>query len=144
MLESDSVNQAGDITLTAKATLDDISSSLIIVPSQPFDVSTTRADVQLTVNHALQNFSEARLRGESAAAVILNPQNGDILAMASVPSFDPQKFIPAIEPDDWDKYDKDLTAPLMNRAVRSFAPGSTFKIPVAFAGCLAGVDRRRW
>ena len=72
------------------------------------------------------------------AAVVINPDNGDVLAMASVPSFDPNAFIPSVSSEDWNKLIKDDTNPLTNRAILSYAPGSTFKTVTALAGLLAG------
>jgi penicillin-binding protein 2 len=106
---------------------------------------TSGNDVYLTLDTDLQYAAEMALRKiERGAVVVIDPATGNILAMASVPSFDPQKFIPAIDEKDYKEYLDNETAPLVNRALRSFAPGSTFKIPVAFAGCLAGIDRRQF
>ena len=65
-----------------------------------------------------------------------------LVAMASVPSFDPNYFIPSIASEDWERYVSDPTNPLVNRAIKDFPPGSTFKIPIALAGCFAGVGGR--
>ena len=77
-----------------------------------------------------------------AAAVVVDPRSGDILAMASVPSYDPNKFIPAIAAKDWLELNKDETDPLLNRAISAYAPGSSYKIPVGLAGLRAGVGNR--
>src|SRR4051812_31483367 len=100
-------------------------------PSQPGSnvFLTLDARVQMIVEQALRHPSLGR-----AAAVVLDPNNGDILAMASVPSFDPNKFIPSISSADWDVLNKDEAVPLVNRAVSGFPPGSTFKIITALAG----------
>lgn len=96
--------------------------------------------VQLTVNHALQNFCEARLAGESAATVVMDPRNGDILAIASAPSFDPNKFVRGISGKDYDGLLNDIYRPLANKTVQgTYPPGSTFKIVTALAGLEAGV-----
>ncbi len=101
---------------------------------------TAGADVQLTVNHALQNFSEARLRGESAAAVILNPQNGDILAMASAPTFDPNKFVRGISSKDYQGLLDDPYRPLPDKSSQGiYPPGSTFKMVTALAALQDGL-----
>ena len=102
--------------------------------------STPGAAVQLTVNHALQNFCEARLLGESAAAVVMDPRNGDILAIASAPSFDPNKFVRGISSKDYDVLLNDPYRPLANKTVQgTYPPGSTFKMVTALAGLEAGV-----
>jgi len=54
------------------------------------------ANLQLTIDHALQNYTEARLAGESAAVVVMDVAQGDILTIASAPSFDPNKFVRGI------------------------------------------------
>src|SRR5205814_788195 len=66
--------------------------------------------------------------------VVLDPNNGNILAMASVPSFDPNTFIPSIKAKDWKVLQKDEGDPLVNRAISALPPGSTFKLITAFAG----------
>jgi penicillin-binding protein 2 len=78
------------------------------------------------------------------AAVVLDPNNGEILAMASIPSFDPNQFIPTISKDDWEKLAKDETDPLMNRAVNAYAPGSTFKLCTSLAGIRAGIGTNEY
>ncbi len=73
--------------------------------------------------------------------MVVDPNNGQILAMASVPSFDPNKFIPSISAADWASI-KDADAdPLTNRAISAYAPGSTYKIVVALAGLTRGLAK---
>ncbi|MGI8601500.1 MAG: penicillin-binding protein 2 [Verrucomicrobiales bacterium] len=101
------------------------------------------SDVYLTIDIRLQYIAETALRDAGVgrgAAVVMDPATGEVLAMASVPSFDPGNFIPEIDPDQWKAYVEDETEVLMNRALLSYAPGSTFKIPIALAGCVAGVS----
>jgi penicillin-binding protein 2 len=93
---------------------------------------TIDANIQFIVENAL------RVVGRGAA-VVVNPKTGDILAMASVPSFDPNDFIPTIPAKEWNAINKDETNPLVNRAISAYAPGSTYKVPVALAGMRAGV-----
>lgn len=100
-------------------------------------------NVFLTIDARIQYFAEQALRAVGrGAAVVINPQNGDILAMASVPSYDPNVFIPSIAALDWNALTKDETNPLLNRAISAYAPGSTYKIPVALAGLRAGAGNR--
>lgn len=101
--------------------------------------------VQLTIDARVQYIAEKALRSVGrGAAVVVDPRNGDILAMASVPSFDPNHFVPAISAADWNELVKDPTDPLINRALGAYAPGSTFKIPVALAGLRAGTGDRQF
>ena len=100
-------------------------------------------NVFLTIDARIQYFAEQALRSVGrGAAVVVNPQNGDILAMASVPSYDPNVFIPSIANSDWKELTTDETNPMLNRAISAYAPGSTYKIPVSLAGLRAGVGNR--
>jgi len=102
-------------------------------------------DVHLTIDIDLQIIADMALRDAKVgrgAAVVMNPENGDVLALVSVPSFDPNKFIPEIELAAWNEYEHDKTQPLRNRAISEYPPGSVFKVPVALAGCFRGQSRR--
>ncbi|HEX4140263.1 MAG TPA: penicillin-binding transpeptidase domain-containing protein [Candidatus Methylacidiphilales bacterium] len=102
---------------------------------------TMGATLYLTIDARVQYIVETALRHAGvgrAAAIVMNPQNGDVLAMASVPSYDPNKFIPKIQPKDWDALNNDPTAPMFNRVLHAYAPGSTYKIMVALAGLKSG------
>jgi len=93
------------------------------------------ANVFLTIDARIQAVTEEALRAVGrAAAVVVDPNNGNILAMVSVPSFDPNTFIPSIKAKDWQTLRKDDANPLVNRAVSAFPPGSTFKLITSLAG----------
>jgi len=97
----------------------------------------------LTIDAKIQYITEQALRVVGrGAAVVVDPRNGDILAMASVPSYDPNVFIPSIPASKWTEINKDETNPLVNRAISAYAPGSTYKIPIALAGMRAGVGEK--
>ena len=97
----------------------------------------------LTIDAKIQYITEQALRVIGrGAAVVVDPRNGDILAMASVPSYDPNVFIPSISASEWTDINKDETNPLVNRAISAYAPGSTYKIPIALAGMRAGVGEK--
>lgn len=103
------------------------------------------AKVCLTIDARIQQIVEKALRVVGrGAAVVLDPNSGKILAMASVPSFDPNQFVPSISKADWEKLAKDQTDPLMNRAINAYAPGSTFKLCTALAGLRAGVGGKEF
>ena len=103
------------------------------------------AKVCLTIDARIQQIVEKALRVVGrGAAVVLDPNSGEILAMASVPSFDPNQFVPSISKADWEKLAKDQTDPLMNRAINAYAPGSTFKLCTALAGLRAGVGGKEF
>jgi len=100
------------------------------------------ANVYLTIDARIQYIVEQALRHPSlgrAAAVVVDPNNGDILAIASIPSFDPNIFIPSVSRKDWDVLLKDPAVPLVNRAISGFPPGSTFKIVTSLAGLTKGL-----
>lgn len=100
------------------------------------------ANVYLTIDARVQYIVEQALRHPAlgrAAAVVVDPNNGDILAIASVPSFDPNIFIPSVSLKDWNGLLKDPAVPLVNRAVSGFPPGSTFKIITALSGLSKGL-----
>ena len=101
--------------------------------------------VYLTIDAGIQYIVEKALRVVGrGAAVVLDPNTGEILAMASVPSFDPNQFVPSISRADWEKLSKDQTDPLMNRAINAYAPGSTFKLCTALAGIRAGIGNKEF
>ena len=107
-----------------------------MVPPKPGNnvYLTLDARVQMIVEQALRHPSLGR-----AAAVVIDPNNGDILGMGSVPSFDPNIFIPSITPEAWKALADDEAVPLVSRAVSGFPPGSTFKIITALAGLGKGL-----
>jgi len=113
------------------------------------EVSRTEAQpgpsVLLTIDAKLQLVAEQSLRKIGrGAAVVIDPRNGDILAMASVPSYNPNVFIPEVTINDWKRITEDKTNPLINRAVNAYSPGSTCKIPIALSGCLSDSWSRRF
>jgi len=99
-------------------------------------------DIVLTLDAELQTFVHERLSGDrSAAAVIMDVRNGDVLALASVPGFDPNIFNARMTNETWSGLINDPSAPLTNKAISGqYAPGSTFKMMVALAGLKAGID----
>ncbi len=103
------------------------------------------ANVYLTIDARIQAIAEEALRAVSrAGAVVVDPNNGNILAMVSVPSFDPNKFIPSIKAKDWDALRKDPAHPLVNRAISGLPPGSTFKLITALAGLRKGLTNNKY
>src|SRR5438046_513576 len=93
------------------------------------------ANVFLTLDARIQSIAEEALRAVSrAGVVVVDPNNGNILAMATVPSFDPNTFIPSIKAKDWTALQKDEADPLVNRAISGLPPGSTFKLITALSG----------
>jgi penicillin-binding protein 2 len=96
-------------------------------------------NLQLSIDLDLQVVAELALQGHRGAVVALNPQNGEVLAMASQPTFDPNKFAVRIKGSDWKEITSDPGNPLLNRAIQAqWAPGSTFKPIVGLAGLESG------
>ena len=88
----------------------------------------------LTLDHELQAFALERLKDEVGAAVVMDVETGDVLAMASSPTFDPRVFEGGISSTDWSTLVSDKHRPLNNRASAGlYPPGSTFKIVTALA-----------
>jgi penicillin-binding protein 2 len=107
---------------------------------------TTRPEVvgnalQLTIDAGLQRYAAARLGPESASAVVLDVRTGGILAMASMPAYDPNAFQDGISHAEWDLLSNDDHLPLTNKVMQGlYPPGSTVKPMVALALLEAGVD----
>src|ERR1700729_981399 len=96
--------------------------------------------LKLTVDIDLQIAAEEAIAGKNGAIVAMDPHTGEILAMVSRPSFDPNQFAVRISRDDWSKLVTDPEKPLLNRAIQAqLAPGSTFKIIMSVAGWQEGI-----
>jgi penicillin-binding protein 2 len=97
-------------------------------------------DLRLTIDNDIQRAAELALGDASGAVIVMDPRNGDILAMVSHPSYDPNAFAVKINRADWNKLVTDPRHPLMNKAIQDqLAPGSTFKIIMSAAGLQEGV-----
>ncbi len=97
-------------------------------------------DLKLTLDNDLQKAAELALGDRNGAIVAMDPRNGEILALVSRPSFDPNAFSVRINRADWNKLITDPDHPLMNKAIQAqLAPGSTFKILMSVAGLQEGV-----
>ncbi|HEX2598885.1 MAG TPA: penicillin-binding protein 2 [Terriglobales bacterium] len=96
--------------------------------------------LKLTVDIDLQIAAEEALADKNGAVVAMDPRTGEILAMVSRPTFDPNNFAVRIKRDDWSKLVNDENHPLMNKAIQAqLAPGSVFKIIMATAGLQEGI-----
>ena len=114
------------------------------------------ADVVLTIDANLQRVTEEALAANiqkissggfgqrfdtnAGACVVMNVNSGEILAMASYPTYNPADFVGGISTENWNNYNNNLAHPLVNKAVQnSYSPGSTFKMVTAIAGLESGV-----
>jgi len=92
------------------------------------------SDVQLSLDMRVQRLAEEALGQTPGSIVVMDPRNGDVLALANYPRFDSNSFVPAISSERWNRFLQDERKPLLNRAVAgAYAPGSIFKPVVAMA-----------
>jgi penicillin-binding protein 2 len=93
------------------------------------------AQVVTTIDRRIQEATEKAMEGHAGAVVVMDPRNGDVLAMVSTPAFQIDRFTGSIDRDSWLRVMKDPEFPMLNRTIQSqYAPGSIFKIVVAAAG----------
>ena len=113
-------------------------SEKIVTPPVPGHTVVTTLDLHL------QELAEKALEAKAkrGAIVMIDPNNGDILAMASWPTYDPNAFIPTISAEKFKALQDDPDIPLLPRAFRSsYPPGSTFKVAVGIAALESGTVR---
>jgi len=102
--------------------------------------ATPGQDLKLTIDLDLQRTAELALGDANGAVVAMDPRNGEILALVSHPSYDPNAFAIRINRKDWNDLITNPNHPLMNKAIQDqLAPGSTFKIIMSAAGLQEGV-----
>ena len=100
--------------------------------------------VKLTIDSDLHQYAARRIGDQSCSVVVIDVLNGDILAMPSMPSFDPNNFSNGISQAEWKMLSGDDHLPLVDKAVQSLYPsGSTIKPSMAMAFLNAGVDRNQ-
>lgn len=118
-----------------------------IIGERPADAQDpgTGAEVTLTIDAEVQYLlSNALRRAGTASGVVMDVRTGEILAMASVPDYNPNDFVPAITPEKKKEYESNPLKPEINRAISTFSPGSTFKIPTALTGAMYGLSTRNY
>jgi penicillin-binding protein 2 len=93
----------------------------------------------LSIDAELQRIAEAAFGNRRGALVAIEPGSGDVLALVSMPGFDPNLFVDGITPDNWDQLNTSLDQPMVNRALNgAYPPGSTFKPFMALAALETG------
>jgi penicillin-binding protein 2 len=99
----------------------------------------------LTIDYDLQHAAEQALQGKKGAAIAMDANTGEVLAMASNPVYDPNIFTGTISPKVWNDLQKQ-DHPFHNRALNAYPPGSTYKIVTTIAGAETGVvtPASRW
>jgi beta-lactamase regulating signal transducer with metallopeptidase domain/cell shape-determining protein MreC/beta-lactamase class D len=108
---------------------------------------TAGKDVTLTLDMRMQSLAYRAMQEAGVtrgAAVVLDPRTGEILAAVSLPSYDPNLFVPVITQENWDKYISNRDIPLLNRCVKSHVPGSSFKLLIGLAGGAAGISGQKF
>ncbi len=96
-------------------------------------------NITLSIDAKLQSIAEKAFGERRGALVAIEPTTGEVLALVSMPSFDPNLFVDGIDYDNWNRLNNSLDRPLINRVLRGvYPPGSTFKPFVALAGLEAG------
>ncbi|WP_420860488.1 penicillin-binding protein 2 [Algirhabdus cladophorae] len=97
-------------------------------------------NVQLTIDTGLQNYVQERLKGQAASAVVMDVDTGDLLAIGSAPTFDPNLFVRGISTKAYNALLEDKYRPFRSKAVQDiYPPGSTFKMVTALAALEDGV-----
>ncbi|HEY1992836.1 MAG TPA: penicillin-binding protein 2 [Edaphobacter sp.] len=97
-------------------------------------------DLRLTIDLDIQMAAEKAMEGKNGALVAMDPHTGEILAMVSRPTFDPNQFSVRLTRAYWNQIITDPNHPLLNKTIQAqLAPGSTFKIIMSFAGLQEGV-----
>ena len=107
-----------------------------IMEEQGYQAPVPGQNVYLTLDARVQTIVEGVMRRVGrGACVVMDPNTGDILAMCSVPNFDPNSFVPGGggKVPDWKRLMTDETKPMLNRALGAYAPGSTFKTLTAIS-----------
>lgn len=100
--------------------------------------------VKLTIDAGLQEYVARRLGPESGSAVVIDLETGGILALCSMPAYDPNSFSDGISRTEWAMLSEDERIPLMNKSMQGlYPPGSTFKPATALAALGAGLDPNR-
>jgi penicillin-binding protein 2 len=99
------------------------------------ELATPGTDLRLTIDLDIQKAAEEALQGKIGAIVAMDPHTGEILAMVSRPTFDPNQFAVRLSKTYWQSILDDPNDPLMNKAIQAqLAPGSTFKVIMTLAG----------
>ncbi len=105
------------------------------VPNLRTKAPTPGDDLLLSIDLKVQRAAESALAGHRGAVVALDPNNGDVIALVSMPGFDPTAFGRGITPAEYGLLNNDIDRPLFNRALRgTYPPGSTVKPAIALAG----------
>ncbi len=95
-------------------------------------------DIKLTIDINLQTKLYEKIKNDKGFFVVMNPQTGEILALVSTPSYDPNKFVTGMTNDEWNSISTNEAKPLFTRFISTWCPGSTFKPITGAIGLTSG------
>ena len=95
-------------------------------------------DIKLTIDINLQTKLYEKIKNDKGFFVVMNPQTGEILALVSTPSYDPNKFVTGMTKDEWNSISTNEAKPLFTRFISTWCPGSTFKPITGAIGLTTG------
>lgn len=95
-------------------------------------------NVTLTIDSAVQSRLYDQMKSDKGTAVVMDPATGEILALVSSPSYDPNNFILGLTEEKWAEYNDEATRPMYNRFKATYVPGSSFKPIIAALGLTSG------
>ena len=134
------IDMAVDGTITAEYTAEEAIEGSDIVLTIDAELQRVTEQVLAENLQKIQSGGFGRAYAATASScVVMDVRNGEILAMANVPTYNPQDFVGGISTENWNKYINDPAKPLVNKAIQnSYSPGSIFKMVTAIAGLETG------
>lgn len=134
------IDMAVDGTITAEYTTKEaVSGSSVVLTIDSNLQRVTEETLKNTINKIASGGFPETIDTKAGSVVVMKVDTGEILAMASYPDFEPEKFVGGISNSDWSSYRDNESKPLLNRAIQSqYAPGSIFKMVTATAGLETG------
>ena len=135
------IDMAVDGTITAEYTAEEAVEGSDVVLTIDAELQRVTEEVLASNLQKIQTGGFGRAYAATASTcVVMDVRTGDILAMANVPTYNPQDFVGGISTENWNKYINDPAKPLVNKAIQnSYSPGSIFKMITAIAGLESGV-----
>ena len=134
------IDMAVDGTITAEYTAEEAIEGSDVVLTIDAELQRVTEQVLAENLQKIQSGGFGRAYAATASScVVMDVRNGEILAMANVPTYNPQDFVGGISTENWNKYINDPAKPLVNKAIQnSYSPGSIFKMVTAIAGLETG------
>lgn len=139
------IDMAVDGTITAEYTAEEAVEGSDVVLTIDAELQRVTEEVLASNLQKIQSGGFGRAYAATASScVVMDVRTGDILAMANVPTYNPQDFVGGISTENWNKYINDTAKPLVNKAIQnSYSPGSIFKMVTAIAGLETGAINSR-